>query len=151
MKTHAEPNQISQFAPKKDANPAMFLKIFGYSVIFTIMSLIFSSCAGGYVATEPTYDIGYDRPQPPSEAHIWINGDWQWDHRSHAYIHGPGYWIVPREGHEYREGHWETSPRGKYWSKGYWERSRKENVHRSKMRERDRDQNNDRSHDRDHK
>lgn len=148
MKTNSEITQNIEFVPKKGTNAAMFLRIFCYSVIFTLMSLALSSCAGGYVATEPAYDIVYDRPLAPSRAHIWIEGDWHWDHRSRVYVHEPGYWVLPRSDREYRSGHWESGPRGKYWSKGYWERSRKENIHRSKMRERERDNDRGRVRDR---
>lgn len=103
-----------------------YVKIFCFLIIFTATGVVFTSCGGGYVTSEPRYDY-YDRPLAPSERHIWIDGDWIWNSRAHIYEHKPGYWVVPREGSYYREGHWETSPRGKFWSRGYWEKSKKRN------------------------
>jgi hypothetical protein len=97
------------------------VKVFGYMVIFTGIGLAFTSCAGGYVASEPTYHE-YSRPPRPSETHIWISGDWGWNNQTQVYVQKMGYWEKPRQNQIYVEGYWQTSPNGKSWSKGHWQK-----------------------------
>lgn len=114
------------------------LKMLSYVIIFTFTGLVLNSCVGGYVASEPSYDA-YDRPLPPSETHIWINGNWRWDHRTRGYVHEPGYWMQPRRGRIYEEGYWKSGPRGKWWINGHWRKEGHDND-----RDHDRNHNHDR-------
>jgi len=96
--------------------------ILAYIIIFTTLGITFNSCVAGYVASEPVYDRGYERPLSPGGAYIWIEGDWFWNNRTRVYVHHPGYWTLPREGRSFREGYWQSGPRGKSWIRGHWER-----------------------------
>jgi len=106
------------------------LKVFKKLIYLTSLAgigLFLTSCASGYVATEPSY-VEYSRPQRPSELHIWIDGDWTFNRQTHSYVQQNGYWAAPNQGRVYISGQWQTSPRGKYWSKGHWQkRGREEN------------------------
>jgi hypothetical protein len=124
-------NPISHLREKKThTRLGKYMKIFSYLVLFTGIGIVFNSCVGGYVASEPSY-IEYQRPQRPSEAHIWINGDWGWNNQTHVYVQKTGYWERPRQGQSYVEGHWQTTDRGKSWSKGHWQ---KQNQQRNNQR-----------------
>lgn len=85
------------------------------------IGLLFNSCIGGYVATEPAY-VEYSRPQQPSSLHIWIDGDWYWSNQTHNYVKRNGYWELPRQNRIYVTGFWQTSPKGRYWKPGHWQR-----------------------------
>lgn len=102
-----------------------YLKIFSYLFLFAGMVLTLNSCMGGYVSSEPMY-TEYERPQRPSETHIWIEGDWGWNNQSHVYVQKAGYWDQPRQGQTYVTGNWQTSARGKSWSKGHWQKDYKQ-------------------------
>jgi hypothetical protein len=114
-------------------NPGKTLRILLYLIVFTGACLTFSSCVGGYVLTEPSYDEAYNRPANPGIGYIWIDGDWRWNNRSNIYVHEHGYWTRPKTGRSYQSGHWESGPRGKYWVRGRWNRennpSRRERDH----------------------
>ncbi len=114
-----------------------YFKIFSYLVLFTGIGLIFSSCMGGYIASEPAY-VDYARPQRQYDNQIWIDGDWGWNSQSHVYVQKTGYWTQPRQGHSYVAGSWQTTQRGKSWTKGHWQ---KDNVKKDN-RQRDNRQNN---------
>jgi hypothetical protein len=91
--------------------------------------ILLNSCSTGYVATQPSY-IEYSRPERPSNLHIWIDGDWSYNHQSRTYIQQRGYWEKPSPNRIYVSGQWQTTPKGKYWSKGHWQkREREENRH----------------------
>ena len=92
-----------------------------YVVILGVGSLLLNSCFAGYVASEPAY-VEYSRPAPPSNQHIWINGDYEWNNSSRVYVQRNGYWDHPRPGQSYQSGHWQSSPKGKSWSKGHWQK-----------------------------
>jgi hypothetical protein len=96
-----------------------YMKIFSYIGLLCGFALIFNSCMGGYVASEPSY-VEYDRPARPSETHVWIDGDWNWNNQTHVYVQKAGYWDRPRPGQSYVAGKWQSSARGKSWTKGYW-------------------------------
>jgi hypothetical protein len=83
------------------------------------MGLSFQACSPGYVGVEPTYIDG-PRPARPSERHIWVDGDWNWNRRTHVYARREGNWAVPNQGRTYQSGRWESSPKGHYWTKGRW-------------------------------
>jgi hypothetical protein len=110
-----------------------YIKLFSYLVLFTGISIIFNSCAAGYVSSEPGY-VEYDRPQQPGGTYIWIDGGWRWDTRSHIYVQRPGYWERPRprQHRSYIKGYWESTPRGKYWHKGHWQREQRQEERHEK-------------------
>jgi hypothetical protein len=90
-------------------------------------ALFFNSCTtAGYVTSEPAY-YEHPRPQRPSEVHVWIDGDWDYNRSSHVYVQRNGYWEQPRPNHNYVSGQWQTSPKGKYWSKGHWQKNGHQN------------------------
>jgi len=103
-----------------------YARIFSYMVLFMGITLIFTSCMGGYVASEPSY-TEYARPQRPSETHIWIDGDWGWNNQTHLYVQRAGYWERPRQGQTYVAGNWQTTQRGKSWNKGHWQKDARQN------------------------
>lgn len=120
------------------------LRIIIYLIIFTMSGVVFNSCVGGYVASEPVYDYSYyNRPARPGEAYIWIDGDWLWNRRTHNYVHERGYWVKARRGHSYEPGYWESGPQGKMWIKGRWRKigdnDRYSNRHRGKDWDGDKD------------
>lgn len=102
-------------------NVGKYMKIFSFLAVFTGLLIVMNSCMGGYMASEPTY-TEYARPVRPSQAHIWIDGDWGWNSRTHVYVQKAGYWDKPRYGHTYVSGRWESSQKGKSWSKGHWQK-----------------------------
>jgi hypothetical protein len=97
------------------------MKIFSYLVLLTGIGFAFTSCMGGYMASEPTY-TEYARPPRLSETQIWIDGDWGWNNQSHVYVQRAGYWTNPRQGQSYVAGNWKTTQRGKSWTKGHWQK-----------------------------
>ena len=105
----------------RKSNVGKYMKIFSYMVLLVGIAIFFNSCVGGYVASEPSY-VEYDRPQRPSETHIWIDGDWNWNNQTHVYVQKAGYWERPRQGQTYIAGSWQATSRGKSWSKGHWQR-----------------------------
>lgn len=98
-----------------------YMKIFSYIILLVGITISFNSCMGGYIASEPMYNE-YARPPRPSQTHIWIGGDWNWNYSTHTYIQKPGYWGQPRQGRTYVEGNWQTTPRGKSWNRGHWQK-----------------------------
>jgi hypothetical protein len=125
MKTITELKDREWF-PITYKTPGKMFRTLLYLIIFTGACLTFSSCAGGYVAMEPSYDEGYERPVSPGIGFIWIEGDWHWNYRTHGYVHDHGYWARSKRGRSYEAGHWGSEPRGKYWVKGRWNRENKE-------------------------
>jgi hypothetical protein len=113
-----------------------YARIFSYMVLFAGIALIFTSCMGGYVASEPSY-TEYARPQRPSETHIWISGDWNWNSQSQVYVQKAGYWDRPRQGQVYVAGNWQTSSRGKSWNKGHWQKDSHQDDNRHSDRHQD--------------
>jgi len=95
------------------------------------MIVLLNSCSTtGYVTTEPAY-VEYSRPAPPSNLHIWIDGDWQYNNQRHQYVQKNGYWSKPVEGRSYQPGRWESSPKGKSWSKGQWKKNERKDDKRN--------------------
>jgi hypothetical protein len=103
------------------AKVGKYMKIFSYVVFMTGVALIFTSCMGGYVASEPAY-VDYARPQRQYDNQIWIDGDWNWNNQTHVYVQKAGYWDKPRQGQSYVAGNWQTTQRGKSWNKGHWQK-----------------------------
>jgi len=146
MKTNEELQNEIHFAISRKSLPNIretgvyarvgkYMKIFSYLILFTGIGIVFTSCMGGYVASEPTY-VDYARPQRPSETHIWIDGDWGWNNQSHVYVQKAGYWDRPRQGQSYVAGSWQTTPRGKTWAKGHWQKQGRQQDNRE-SRQRD--------------
>ena len=103
------------------ARVGKYIKIFSYMFLLTGIGLVFNSCMGGYVASEPSY-VDYARPQRQYDNQIWIDGDWGWNSQTHLYVQKAGYWDRPRQGQTYIKGNWQTTQRGKSWTKGYWQK-----------------------------
>ena len=103
------------------ARVGKYMKIFSYLVLLTGIGIVFNSCIGGYVASEPSY-VEYARPQRQYDNQIWIDGDWGWNSQTHVYVQKAGYWDRPRQGQSYVAGSWQTTQRGKSWSKGHWQK-----------------------------
>ena len=112
------------------ARVGKYMRIFSYLLLFTGIGIFFTSCMGGYMATEPSY-VDYARPQRQYDNQIWISGDWGWNSRTHVYVQKSGYWDRPRQGQSYVEGRWTTSPRGKSWTKGHWQKDNKNNSRKN--------------------
>lgn len=110
----------------RESSVGKYMKIFCYMVLLVGIAIVFNSCIGGYIATEPSY-VEYDRPQRQSESQIWIEGDWSWNNQTHVYVQKAGYWDRPRQGQSYVNGSWQTSARGKSWSKGHWQKDAHQN------------------------
>jgi len=120
------------------ARVGKYMKIFSYLILLTGIGIIFTSCMGGYVASEPSY-IDYARPQRQYDTQIWIDGDWGWNSQSHVYVQKAGYWDSPRPGHSYVKGSWQSTPRGKTWSKGYWQKQSRQQDNRDSRKQNNRD------------
>ncbi len=91
-------------------------------IVISLSSLLifFSGCLGaGYISEEPSY-IEMPRPPQPTVAHIWIEGNWNWNRHDHAYHHDNGSWRKPIIGRQYSQGFWQKSPKGKRWVPGRW-------------------------------
>ena len=110
----------------RESSVGKYMKIFSYMVLLIGIVIIFNSCVGGYVATEPSY-VEYNRPQRSSENQIWIEGDWGWNNQTHLYVQRAGYWDQPRQGQSYVNGSWRTTARGKSWTKGHWQKDAHQN------------------------
>ena len=103
------------------AKVGKYMKIFSYLILLTGIGLVFTSCMGGYVVSEPAY-VDYARPQRQYDNQIWIDGDWGWNSQTHVYVQKAGYWDNPRPGRTYVKGNWQTTQRGKSWNKGHWQK-----------------------------
>ncbi|WP_428659891.1 hypothetical protein [Runella sp.] len=88
-------------------------------VLIGIASFV-GACAPAYVRNQPS-PMNYDRPQRPSDNHVWRDGDWVWNRQSRAYDQRNGSWVMPKRGRSFKQGHWETNRRGQYWVKGQWD------------------------------
>jgi hypothetical protein len=86
------------------------------------MGLLVNGCATGYVDREPAY-VEYNRPAQPSSLHVWVNGDYSYNHRSHVYVQKHGSWHKPNNNSTYAQGHWQSRPRRSYWVSGTWQRN----------------------------
>jgi hypothetical protein len=105
-----------------------YARIFSLLLFFTSIGILFTSCMGGFVASEPSYSE-YARPQRQYDNQIWIAGDWGWNSQTHVYVQKAGYWDAPRAGHSYVEGRWQTTQRGKSWTKGHWQKDNNQKGH----------------------
>src|SRR5437870_5187151 len=56
---------------------------------------------------------------PPSRAHVWVPGYWEWHHNKYEWR--SGHWEKrPRTTATYVEGHWEHRREGWTFVPGYW-------------------------------
>jgi hypothetical protein len=86
-----------------------------YLIILAGIGFFFNGCATSYV----TYQE-FARPARPSNAHVWINGDWVFDKQANSYVQKTGYWERPVNDRKFVPGHWQSTPRGHHWEPGYW-------------------------------
>lgn len=82
------------------------------------VSLFLASCAGSYYVTEQPVEPTYERPAPPYDGAIWIDGEWGWNGGHYEYSRG--HWDRARPGHTYRKGSWEHTNHGYRWHQGRW-------------------------------
>jgi hypothetical protein len=102
-----------------------YMRIFGFFVSLTFVAMVFTSCMGGFMATDPSYNYQYQeyaRSPQPGYASVWIEGNWNYNNQTHVYIQKAGYWERPRQGQTYVSGSWQTNQHGKSWSKGHWQK-----------------------------
>ena len=97
-------------------------KIVGLT-LFLAVGISFQGCHPAYVTIEPTYSEGV-RPARPSSKHVWIDGEWAFDHRKHEYVRNAGYWSMPNRSHTFVPGRWERNERGSRWVSGRWQKSK---------------------------
>jgi hypothetical protein len=116
------------------ARVGKYMKIFSYLILLSAIGLVFTSCLGGYMATEPAY-VDYARPQRQYDNQIWIDGDWGWNNQTHIYVQKAGYWAQPRQGRSYVAGNWNTTARGKSWTKGHWQKDAQQNNRQNNSRQ----------------
>lgn len=83
--------------------------------------LLFNGCYPGYVASEPVYTETY-RPESPGNMHIWVEGNWNYNHSTQSYVHKDGYWKKSHHGRKFIPGHWVSTPKGHRWIDGHWTR-----------------------------
>jgi hypothetical protein len=142
MKRNDESQKVAQFAICREqslktaetgvyAKVGKYMKLFIYLTLLTGIGIVFNSCMGGYVASEPSY-VDYARPQRLNDNQIWIDGDWGWNSRSHVYVQRAGYWENPRQGQSYVSGKWQTTARGKSWIKGHWQKQTNRHDNRNR-------------------
>jgi len=81
--------------------------------------LTFVECSPNYVRTQPTYQEGF-RPTQPSNNHVWVDGNWNYNRQSRSYNRSSGFWSMPNRGRRYQAGHWGNNNRGYYWNRGRW-------------------------------
>lgn len=86
-------------------------------------TLFFDACSPAYVASQPL-DNDEVRPHSPSNAHVWIGGNWKYNHASRLYNKGNGHWVMPRRGRTYFQGQWNSDSKGYYWIPGRWEKTK---------------------------
>lgn len=121
QRANSKESLLNPFRLAVNAKISIYFRRFVFSTCLIGIGLLFNSCIGGYIATEPVY-VENNRPSRPSNLHIWIDGGWIWSSQSHNYVHQNGYWEQPRENRTYVEGYWQTTPRGKTWKPGHWQR-----------------------------
>ncbi len=82
-------------------------------------TLFLASCAGDYYVADQPADVVYERPAPPYDGAVWIEGDWYWS--GGHYMHEHGHWARARNGRVWVQGNWEHSNRGYRWHRGHWQ------------------------------
>ncbi len=92
-------------------------------VIMFAVALSISALADAQISVRirPVY-TERERPLAPSRNHVWVSGEWNWNHG--RYEHSDGYWAQPpsRRNHRYNEGHWKNTRHGFVWVPGGWRR-----------------------------
>ncbi len=125
MKNNEELKQVPGYSILESHKFGKYMRIFGFLVSLTFVAMVFTSCMGGYMATDPSYNYQYQeyaRSPQPGYASVWIEGNWNYNNQTHVYIQKRGYWERPRQGQTYVSGSWQTTQHGKSWSKGHWQK-----------------------------
>jgi hypothetical protein len=58
------------------------------------VALLSNACSPAYVSTQPTYEEGF-RPPRPSNNHVWVDGNWNYNRQSRSYKRSDGFWSMP--------------------------------------------------------
>lgn len=89
-------------------------------IVLTTVTIIFThSCSSRYVDREPAV-IEVAIPPRPSNNHIWIGNNWEYQRQSRNYTQHNGYWVLPNRGRTYTQGYWSVTPKGHRWVNGRW-------------------------------
>lgn len=81
--------------------------------------LLSNACSPAYVRIQPTYEEGF-RPPRPTNNHVWVDGNWNYNRQLKSYNRSNGFWSTPYRGRRYQSGHWGNNSRGYYWNQGRW-------------------------------
>ncbi len=87
-------------------------------IAFLISTTI--SCNGYYhflVAPRPA-PPNIVHPLRPSNAHIWIGGEWYWN--GNSYHWRDGYWTIPHDRYKWNPGQWKQKNNKWFWKPGHW-------------------------------
>ena len=94
-----------------------FLKI----IMVIAVALSFSAADAQFVVKvrPPMPPVVTVRPPRPSPVHVWVGGEYQWNHGNYEYREG--HWDRPADRrHGWVEGHWRRGRGGWYWQPGHW-------------------------------
>jgi len=99
---------------KKNLMKALFLLTIFFTVSFAVSAQV-------YVKIRPPAPV-IVRPPQPSNAHVWINEEWE--PNGGGYRYAGGHWDVPpHPGYRWRSGHWRRHHHdGEEWVRGSWRR-----------------------------
>jgi len=90
-----------------------------------------------YVEQQPTYVVVLQAPPPviverrppaPTQAHVWIEGSWNWDGNSFAW-QGGRYQVPPEPEAVWVSARYVNSPDGYHYTPGRWTHSTNRNDH----------------------
>lgn len=87
------------------------------SIIIALFLL--QACSRHYTKSQPTFSA-VTRPNQPSAAHVWVEGNWRWNRQKKEYRQKNGYWKIPKQQRSYQNGRWENDGFGYYWIPGRW-------------------------------
>jgi hypothetical protein len=99
-----------------------FSKILFLALAFSALAAV-KSYAQIEVSIRPEIPHAYviaRRPPPPSERHVWVEGEWREAGGNYVYV--PGYWSIPPAGFNvWVPGHWRVKRNGRQiWVRGHW-------------------------------
>jgi hypothetical protein len=67
----------------------------------------------------PSQPMDDDRPEQPSDDHVWVTGYWWWKNRTYMWV--PGYWTLPpHTGYTYVSGYWTYKGNQWVYVRGGW-------------------------------
>jgi hypothetical protein len=73
-----------------------------------------------YATRQPPPLRAETAPPPPSPAHVWIAGHWDW-RIGNDFEWVPGHWVRPEAGfHTWVVGRWEHGDKGWFYVEGHW-------------------------------